>query len=220
MITTPESCLAAVSRRLKETVTDTSSLRVGYFNDSGKHILSLYKWGWSRRKHDLDVDDGVQTYDLTSEISDYSPERGIWEVYVGGEKIDPVNYDRRDSAVGGTQQKFYLDPTDKTIGFTKDLDGTEDIDIWYYASWTDASLYNSTLTLPLPENILILFALYMKHLVHDGKRQRYDARNALLDFQEVLQNIIAQQGSSKIKDLPRHVPKLYAYTGFKRVYER
>ena len=218
MITTLLPILDVVSRKLNESATDTTTKRIGYSNDAIRHILSLYKWGWSKKKLDLTVVNGTQEYVLTTEATDYSPVRGIYEVYVGGDKIDPVPYNNKDSVSSSTSQYFYLKPDDVTIGFTLDLDGTEDIDIWYYPVWTDAADSTSTLSISIPESMVELIAFYIKYLVHDGRRQRFDARNALLDFKQALDTIIPQQASGKVKDQPRRVYNFFSYLGFKRTY--
>jgi len=219
MITTLLPILESCSRKLKESMTDVSTLRVGYGNDSCRNLLSLFKFGWSKKKYDLVISVGTQEYDLTSVLTDYSPIRGIYEVYVGGDKIDSLPYNNIDSVSGSTSQYFYLKPDDKTIGFTLTLDGTEDIEIWYYAEWVNATSSATTLNISIPDSFTEALALYMKYLVHDGRRQRYDARNALLDFRQQIDTLIPQQGSSKIKDQPRRVFNFFSYLGFKRTYK-
>jgi hypothetical protein len=219
MLTTIYPILQAVSRKLKEDTTDTSTLRVGYTNDAIRYILGLYKWGWSIKKKDLTTISGVQEYDLTSEISDYSVIRGIYEIYSNEEKLDPVPYENKDSVSSNTLNYFYLKPDDKTLGFTASITGSENIDIYYYPEWTDVGGYTDTISVPIPESMVELIALYVKHLVHEGKRQRFDSRNALLDFKQALDTLIPQQGSAKIKDKPRRVYNFFSYLGFKRNYD-
>lgn len=219
MITTLLPILQATSRKLKESTVDISSLRIGYINDAIRYILGTYKWGWSRKKHDLDTDSGVQEYVLTTEITDYSTIRGIFEIYSGTEQLDPVPYNNKESISSSNNNYFYLKPDDVTIGFTLTLNGTEDIDIWYYAEWTDVLDSTSTLSISIPESIIELIALYVKYLIHDGKRQRFDARNALLDFKQTLDTLIPQQASGKIKNLPRRIYNFFSYMGFKRTYK-
>jgi len=219
MITTLLPILQATSRKLKESSTDTSSLRIGYTNDAIRYILSVFRWGWSKKKKDLTLVASDQEYVLTTEISDYSVIRGIYEIYDGGDKITPVPYNNTDSVSSSDNQYFYLKPDDITLGFTKTIAGTEDIDIWYYAEWTDVADSTSTLSISIPESMIELIALYIKYLIHDGKRQRFDARNALLDFKQALDTIIPQQASAKIKDQPRRVYNMFSYLGFKRTYK-
>lgn len=216
MITVILPFLDAVSRKLKEPSTDTSVHRVGYVNDAIRHILTLYKWSWSRKKKTLTVVAGKKEYNLTEEISDYSPIRGIFAVYVDDKEIEAIPYDDRDKA---SSLSFYLKPDVATIGFTFDIDGDENIDIWYYPEWTNVPDHTSTMPISIPESMTELIALYTKYLIHEGKRQRYDARNALLDFKEVLNSLIPQQGSSKIGDYPRLIPKFSLFTRFKRNYK-
>lgn len=218
MITTILPLLQTTSRLLKESTTDTSTLRIGYGNDSIRYLLGLYKWSWSCLSHTLDVDADVQEYDLTTEITDYSVDRGIKEVYVAGSKIVPIAYANRGTVSEGNTQRFYLTPDGKTIGFIKTIDGTEDIDIWAYREHTDVAASGTTLNIPLPDNMRLPVSLYMKALIHSGKRQRNDATNALLEFKQALDSIIPQEGAAKIKDAPPTVGNIFNYTGFKRTY--
>lgn len=215
MITTLNPILEAVSRKLKESSTDTSLLRIGYVNDAIRYVLGLYKWGWSIKRHQLNVLPNVQEYLLTSEISDYSPIRGIYEVYFGGTKIGPITYNAKSNI---SSLHFYLKPDNKTIGFTKKIDGTETIEIWYYPEWTDVNSTSTTFSVPIPPSMVELISLYVKYLVHEGKRQRYDSRNALLDFKQALDTLIPQSGSAKIKDQPKRLYNFFSYMGFRRRY--
>lgn len=217
MITTPEPVLQETSNMLNESTTDTSAKRVSYFNRSVRKVISMRKWSWAKKKHDLAVSAGVQEYDLTSVISDYNIQWGIYEVWVGGKKIDPVNYDRRDN-IAASDARFYLTPDNKKLGFTKTIDGTEDIDVWYYQVHVNAANHQASLNIPLPEDIQIAVALYIKHLVHEGKRQRYDSRNAILDFQQVIEELVLQDASNKAKDLPKTVPTVFTYARVRRIY--
>lgn len=214
MITTMLPILQALSRKLKEETTDTSSLRIGYGNDTCKHILSLYKFGWSRKKLNLTVVAADQEYDLTVETTDYSPSRGIYEVYLAGIQIFPCDYNNKENE----SNRFYLTPDNKSIGFTDALDGTEDIDIWYYPEFVGVADTSSTFNVGFPDSLLEALAFYSKALVHGGKRQRFDERNALLDFKNEVDKIIPQEGSAKIKDRPKKVPNFMGYSGFKRTY--
>ncbi len=218
MITTAQPVLAETSQILNESSTDTSSKRIGYFNRSVKKVFGVGKWPWRKKKGTLDTDNEVQEYVLTTEFSDYDVQGGIISVWVGGIKILPIDYDRKADVDNPATQKFYLTPDNRSIGFIKTFDGTEDVEIWYFALHTYISSAGESLTVTLPDDISTAIALYMKFLVHDGKRQRYDARNALLDFKEEIDTLRPKIMSSKIKDAPKTVAKLFSYLKHKRVY--
>ena len=220
MVSTMLPLLQTLYRLLKETTTDTSTLRIGYGNDAIRHILSLYKWSWSAKKHDLTVVADDQEYVLSTEITDYSIDRGIKEVYVAGVKISPIDFSRKgDITISPTNtQVFYLTPDYRTIGFLKTIDGTEDIDIWAYREHTDVSDTTTSFAITLPDNMRNPVAIYMKSLVHSGKRQRNDATNALLEFKQAIDEARATEASAKIKDAPRTVGNVFTYNNFKRTY--
>lgn len=217
MTTTPNAILVEASQALNETSTDTSSKRVGYFNSAVRTVLGERKWSWSRKSHTLDTDDGIQEYDLSSEISDFDPERGIYEVYLAGVKIDYVEYSEKDN-VSSENARWYWKPDGKTIGFTTEFDGTENVVIWYYAIHTNAANSGATLNIPIPEKMHTAIVLQIKALVHNGKRQRYDARNALLDYKEEIEKRILGDASNKGRDVPKVVNNVMRFFRFRRNY--
>lgn len=218
MITTPETILQKVSNDLREITTETGSRRVSFFNEAVKHVLGKFKWAWSRKIGTLDVDAGIQEYDLVTEFTDYSILRGVYEVYIDGAKITPSIKEKASEASESAKTYWYLDNDNKTIGFTTTLDGTEDIEITYYATHTDATAYNDTLNLPLPEEIGTLVGIYILFLEHRSKKQRNDARNAMIDFTDLLDDLRPQDASNKGKDLKKTIPPVMSYMGFRRTY--
>lgn len=218
MITTAQPILAETSQILNESTTDTSSKRIGYFNRSCKKVFSMYRWPWKKRKRTLTVEDGVQEYVLTTQFSDYDVNYGIDSVWVGGVKIGTINHDKKADIDNPDEQVFSLTPDKKSILFEKELDGTETVEIWYYAIHTYVSSANESLTVPIADDVSTAIALYMKHLVHEGKRQRYDSRNALLDFKEEIDTLRPVAASKKIKDAPRVMASPFAYLRHKRTY--
>lgn len=218
MITTLQPVLIEVSDLLKEASPDYTAQRQRYAVRSIRRVLMMKKMKWTIKNVALTLVAGTQEYDMTSQAADFSPIRGIYEVWNGDTKLDPVDYDRRADVEDDDAQHFYLKPDDKTIGFAKTIAGDETYTVHYYATLTAPSAYTDTLNLSIPEEFLVPIALFTKHLIHEGKRQRYDSRNALLDFKQAMDEIIPQSASSKIKDAPKHIPKLFSYTGFKRTY--
>lgn len=214
MITTPQKVLDAVSRRLNEAETDTSAKRLGIFNDAMHHILSMYKWEWARKLHSLAVTAGDEDYILTSVITDYDPTWGVYSVEVAGQ-VFPVEYDDRSFFLS---QHFTLEPDMKTMVFTKAFDANTTVPVWYYARHIDVDDPADVLNIPIPEAALTAVVLYMKHLIHDGKRQRNDARNAIIDFQEVIEDLALKNASSKARNQPRVRRNPLQFAGFQRKY--
>lgn len=215
MITTGAPIFAETSHILNEGSSDTSAKRIGFLNRAARRVLRVRRWDWQKKMHDLTVSAGVQEYDLSSAISDYNPNWGIFEVYVGGEKISPIDYNNANIA---NSTSFYLKPDGVTIGFVVDLDGTENIDIWYYPRWVNITDENTVFNISLPEDLLGAICLLMKAMVHGAKRQRYDERNALIDYKEEIGELVLQDASPKIKDLPKNVPTILSYNRVKRSY--
>ncbi len=218
MVTSAAPVLTEVSQILNESTTDTGTKRLGYFNRSVKKVLSMKKWGFEKRKRTLTLTAGVQTYDLTAQFSDFNTLKGIISVWVGGKKIDSIDYDEKADVSAPATQKFYLEPGNETLGFRKTIVGNETIEVWYYANHTNISTSAEVLTFDIPDEMVLAIAIYIKFLVHDGKRQRFDARNALLDFKEEIDNLRPMAATKKIKDRPRTVGNIFKYNRVRRVY--
>lgn len=216
MITTAEPLLQELSEKLNETSTDTSTKRLGYFYESVRQLLNKYKWGWSIKPFTITLLANISEYNLSTLISDYSPSWGIDEVLVGGHVIDPVPFESRSSYSSDT--RFYITRDNKTLGFTRVLATTEVVVVNYYARIIRPAEHDDTLNISLPDDIGNAIVLYMKHLVHDGKRQRLDARNALTDWKEELDSLRPQEASQKAKYSPRTVPNVLAASKFRRTY--
>lgn len=215
MITTMAAITTETSHLLNEGSADTSAKRIAYGNRAIRRVLRVRRWNWQKKPHTLSVSAGVQEYDLSSVISDYNPNWGIYEVYIGGEKVSPILY---ENAVDNTDIRFYLKPDGVTIGFTHPMVGDESIIIWYYPRWVNVSDTSTTFNISLPEDLLGAVCLLIKAMVHGAKRQRYDERNALLDYKEEIGELVLQDASNKIKDLPQNVPTIPTYNRLRRNY--
>lgn len=218
MITTPAAFLTETSNMLNESTVDNGTKRISYFNRSVRKVLSMKKWGFEKKKGTLTLSAGVQTYSLTTLFSDYNPLKGIVSVWVNGQKIDSVDYDEKADITSPATQKCYLEPDNETIGFRKEIDGTEVIEVLYYANHTAVTASTETLAFDIPDEMILPIALYMKHLVHESKRQRYDSRNALIDFKEEIDNLRPMAASKKMKDRPRVVSNIFRYNRVRRSY--
>lgn len=220
MITTLEPILIEVSRMLGETSTDISTKRIGYVNRAFNYVVSQHKWSARRKEQILPLVAGTSTYDLTSSVNvtdgDYDTEAGIFEIYNGTTQIFPCDYSNRET--NSTVELFTLTPDSKTLVFTKGISGTEDYHIWYYAKHTEPASYTTTLKLALPDSFKIPLSTYTKHLVHDGRRQRNDARNCILDVQEQLDDLRFSDAKHRIKGLPRNIPTVMGASRFRRTY--
>lgn len=216
MITTLSPILIEASYVLNESATDTTAKRISYGNRAIRRVLRMRKWNWAKKSHTMStLVAGTQEYDLSSAITDFNPMWGIYEVYIGGEKVGPIDYNQKDNTTG---THCYLKPDGVTIGFTNDIDGTEDIVIWYSSRWTNVAADTTTFSLSIPEDMLGAIVLLIKAMVHGAKRQRYDERNALLDFKEEIEELVLQDATNKFKDLPINIPTPITYNRVVRNY--
>ncbi len=220
MINTLEAVLIETSQMLNETSTDVSTKRIGFASRSFNYVVSQRKWTDRRKLQVLVVSAGIQEYDLTSSSNitdgDYDEQAGIYEVYDGNTKLDPCAYSNLNALP--SSQYFSLSPDGKKIVFSKAITAAGTFNLWYYAKYIKPVSYTSTLTLKLPDSFLIPIATYTKHLVHDSRRQRTDARNCLLDVQEQLSDLVMADAKHRIKGLPKNIPSPMGASNFKRNY--
>ncbi len=216
MITTLEPILSKISNKLNENSNDTSAKRISAAVDGVRMLLTEHKFAWTRKPHTLALTAGVQEYDLSDIIEDYNPLWGLYQVWVDGVKVTPDDYDNNNLAICSA---FFLTPDNKSIKFSSPIAGTEDVLIWYYATFTTPSVYNEALNISIPEDALEAVALAGKAVIHGGKRQRYDERNALIDYQAAKEKVVMAEASNKARDLPKRVPAMMRYLGFRRTYD-
>lgn len=220
MITTATPILKKTSYQLGESSTDTSLKRLEFFNIAVKHTIDQHKWKWTIKDQVLPTVAETQEYDLTSASiitdEDYNMEAGISELYNGTTKIDPVIYQNRGNF--SVSDRFYLTPDNKKLGFTKSVTASDSYTVWYYATLNDVSSATTTLNISIPDNMAIAIVSYMKHLVHEYKRQRNDARNCVIDFKEQISELILLDASSKIKGMKKNIPTVTAFANVKRNY--
>lgn len=218
MITTLNPFLVEGSNALKEQSTDTSAQRISYGNTALRALLSEYKFAWSRKTHDLALSNGVSTYDLSSVISDFNPSWGLYEVQLGGETVDPIDYDARNGTFNVI--KWYFHPDNKSMTIKKEIDGTENIDIIYYAQHMDVEAEDTALNISYPESVQEAVGKYIKYLVHDGRRQRNDARNTMLDYRAKIDALRPMEASNKARLRGKTFPNVMQYARVKRSYAR
>lgn len=215
MITTAEPVLEKVSSELNEQTDDFSEKRIRYFNTSVKHILSLYKWAWSRKKTTITLTSSTE-YDLTTLISDYNVSWGLHSVEdANGKTIGSIDFSERKEF---SSAYMTLTPDNKKLVLTTGFSAGTVLTIWYYAEHQDVAAHTSTLNISIPYSVEEALLLYIQYKVHKGKRQRYDWRNALLDFKEQIDQLRLQEASNKARNKPRIVPNFRAQFGLTRKY--
>ena len=205
MIQTARPILQQVSYELGEETTDASSARLSYFNKAVHFYFSKHPWKFRIKSYDLTLTTSKE-YDLTSLISDYDTTFGLYLVEdENGKQIEPIDFFDKNKTL--TDVYYYLTPNKKSIGFTS-VEADKIYKIYYYAVHINVSDADATLNIPIPEahskpiQTLILFHVYNR------KRQRNDARNAMLDFKEELEDAIVSESKEKsIGNFPRVVPQ-------------
>lgn len=220
MITTIEPLLIEVSHMLGESTTDSSTSRIGFANRAINYIFQQYAWSFRRKKQTLTTTVNTQEYDLTDSSiitdGDYDPTFGIYQVWNGTAKLSPILFDNVDNY--SSNDSYSISPDGKKIIFTSPQTSATNYDLWYYAGYVSVASKTTPLKTSIPETFSIAICTYIRHLIHDRKRQRNDARNMLLDCQEQLSDLRMAQGKSKAQGLKRNIPTPLQYAGFRRSY--
>ena len=215
MITTAQPILDETSLvLLKESTPDYSLARLTAFKTALNKFLTEYKWSWSRLYVDINLASPETTYDMSS-LPAYNPSWGIDEVEMESKPLIPIDYNSRDQTYSSV--RFYMSRDDSTINFTGTPTST--VRVWYYSVQpTVPASETDTLAMKISENAVHAIALLTQHFVHLGKRQRLDARNALLDYQQEINNLRPQAAANKARQGPRIIPPVMAFSGFRRRY--
>lgn len=220
MMTTIEPLLIEVSQLLGETTTDISTARIGMCNRAIRHTFEQYSWSFRRKPLALTTTVNVQEYDLTSALivtdNDYDSEFGVYEIWNGTTKIEPIFPENKQNF--SSADSYYLSPDNKKINFTLPQTSANTYTVYYYSRHVDVASKTTILKTYIPENFMVPICTYIRHLVHDRKRQRNDARNMILDFQEQISDLKMSQTKSKARGLKKNVSSPLQYVNFKRKY--
>lgn len=217
MVTTAEKILERASRELGEPTVDLSATRITYFNEAYQYYLSLHKWSFKIKKGTLTTD-GSPEYDLTTLFPDYSTTDGIYMIKNGDVILTPIDFaDAGVYKTYGGKQCYYLTPDGKSLGLIGVSSGTT-LDVYYYAVLREITDATEALNIPIPEAHIRPIVTYLKHIVYDRKRQRNDARNMILDFQEQLEEMVTKDADNKTSKLPSIFEPVTKRLGLNRNY--
>lgn len=202
LITTAEPILKRVSARLNEKSVVIDTNRLSFFNQAADHVIGYSKWDWAKNQATIVLTENQTTVDLETAISDYNSMWGLAD--------DQSDYDDSIS--------ISLSEDNKTLNILQDVAAGTELKLWYYQSHTDVTSATAELLVPFPKEMITALVLYIKHLVHDGKRQRNDARNAILDYQEVMEELVVQGASKKSSSKPKQIQ--HPLSGYRRTYAK
>lgn len=204
MITTARSILTEVSSILGETPVNVSNIRFDYFNRAVNFYFSKHPFKFRIKSYDLTTTSDKE-YDLIAKINDYDPTFGVYLVEDSdGTQLEPIDFSERNSYYGN-EPAYYLTPDKKTIGFTS-IESGKTYKIYYYAYHLSVSDPDSALNVPIPQTHISAIIHRILFYVYQRRRQRHDARNAMLDFKEELEENISAEGREKrIGNFPRIV---------------
>lgn len=202
LITTAEPVLKRASARLNEKIVVVDAQRLSFFNQAVDQVLGYSKWDWAKKEATITFDAGQTTVDLETEIADYN---SMW-----GLSDEASDYD--DSI------KVQLSKDNKTLTILQDVAAGDQLKVWYYQAHIDVTSATTTLNVTLPKEVMSALTLYIKHLVHDAKRQRNDARNAILDYQEKMEELVVQGASKKSSSKSKQIQSPLA--NYRRTYAK
>lgn len=215
MITTAKPILDEVSLvLLKEPTSDYSTARLTAFKSALDKFLTEYKWKWSILTQDFTLTSPTKSYDMSA-LPTYNPSWGMDEIWVGEVLVLPIDYTERFDTF--SDLRYYMSRDNMTLYFTETPD--DEVNAGYYGGQSVVPSSESTsLDIKISPSAQHALALLTQHFVHLGKRQRLDARNALLDYQQEVNNLRPQEGSKKGRHAHKKFQNVMTATSFRRTY--
>lgn len=216
MITLSEG-LQDTSKELGESTTNTSIRRIQAFNDAVQEFANERKWKFLVKKNvSLTTGDGNSEIDITG-ITDMRMPGGIKEITVAGETdpFKPVNYE--DRLTVANRNRFYITPDEQAIKFTKEMNASQVITMWYYYIPERIEDTASVSTFPIPSRyrkaigtLSAAFVQWSRYLDTQGNR--------LLNVYNRLLTKIEQNQSEHNEGTPQRIQNPMAWRGQIRRY--
>ncbi len=213
--------LSDLSRELNETNVNSTTARIGHYNDAATDFSKERKWPFLVKKNEsLTTLASTKTYTIPSAVlADWRSPGAIKAIHIGTSEYLPIDWeDRNDSKYDGGKF-FYIDPEETQITFMADL-GTagQTITIHYYyipARQTDVTAGSFPLPDRYRKEIAVLAAAYVQY-------SRYlDAQgNLKMNLYNQMMGKAKYQQAETHRKKPRKLQHFLAYRGFRRTYPR
>lgn len=211
--------LADLSKELGESTTNTSTRRIQHYNDAVQEFANERKLTFLVKQNtSLDTGDGNSAIDITG-ITDMRMPGGIKEITVTGydDPFLPVPYE--DRTVESTKNRFYITPDEQSLKFTKELNASAALSMWYWYIPDRIEDTASEDTFPIPSRyrkalgtLGAAFVQYSRYLDGPGSR--------LINFYNALIEKIELNQSEKHYGTPRQIKNPMSWRGPLRQYRR
>jgi hypothetical protein len=211
--------LADLSKELGESTTNTSARRIQHYNDAIQEFANERKWPFLVKSNTaLTTGTGVaHTAISIAAITDIRMPGGIKEITITGydDPFLPIPY--ADRLVESSRNRFYITPDEQNIKFTKELEPSKAITMWYY--YIPARIEDTTdvVGFPIPTRyrkalgtLGAAFVQWSRYLDGQGNR-------LLNVYNRLLAKIETNQSESN-SGTPKTIPNPMAWRGPLRRY--
>lgn len=212
--------LSDLSKELGETTTNSTSRRIGHYNDAVVHFANDRKWPFLVKKNTDDTTDGNSNneYPLTG-ITDIRMPGGIKEITLGTSTTAylPINWDRRSDPRYAGGKYFYILPDESAFRFIADVGTGDTINIWHYyipARITDSE---SVSEFPIPDRYRKIVAVLGAAFVQWARYLEAPGNRLFNLYQSLVKDAVGQQSEQSSRK-PRSLTSYPQYKGFKRRY--
>lgn len=211
--------LADLSKELGESTTNTSARRIQHYCDAIQEFANERKWPFLVKSNaSLNTGTGVaHTAISITTITDIRMPGGIKEITIEGydDPFLPCEYEDRNA--NSNKNLFYINPDEASIKFTKALDPSKTITIWYYYIPERIEDTASVSTFPIPSRyrkalgtLGAAFVQWSRYLDGQGNR-------LLNVYNRLLAKIETNQSESN-SGTPKRIPNPMAWRGPLRHY--
>lgn len=211
--------LSDMSRALGESNVNTSTGRIGHYNDAVIDFFSEKKYPFALKTNSsLTTAIGTQSYSLAT-ITDLRRPGGIKEITLGNsdEPLLPISWELRNSPQA-TSRNFYTDPDDQTLYFVGDITEVKTINIYHYLIPARIEDTNSGSTFPIPEKYRRAVALLAAAYVQYSRYLSAEGDTKMRLYVRELQRVGDQQ-SERHTGNARYFGNYLAAVGFRRRYK-
>lgn len=218
MITLPEG-LADLSKELGESTTNTGTRRIQHYNDAVQDFANDKKWPFLTKENtSLTTGDGSSAIDISG-ITDIRMPGGIMEITVTGYSDPFLPVPWKDRHVESTKNRFYITPDEQSLKFTKELNASAALDIWYWYIPERITDTASVSSFPIPSRyrkavgtLAAAYVQYSRYLDGPGSR--------LINFYERLLERVETNQAETNQGTPKRIQNPMSYMGRLRDYRR
>lgn len=198
--------LTDLSKELGESVTSTTTARIGHYNDAVVGFADERKWKFLVKADEtLTTDTDEKEYDVSS-ITDKRTPGWVSKIYIG------------DATEQLGEAEYYYDEERDKLVFASNFDTSgETIHIYYYYIPARITETTSSDTFPLPDRYRKVVALLAASFVQRSRYLEAQANSLFNLYTREIEKLIDKQSETSNRQ-PKVFPTYTRRIGFKRSY--